>query len=131
MNRLHSYFADQQALKVQRRRQGDIVRDYRDDIIGLIADDGATLPEVAAAVRAQGEPVLDPGFKAAILKSIGTVKDIRAGKVIAVAGKSAASAPALASTTSSLPATAPSNSTGSMPPDDDDDDAFAARRPRR
>ena len=131
MNRLRSHFADQQALKAPRRLQSDIVREYRDDIVELISSDGARLPEVVAAVRAQGEPVLEPGFKAEILKQIGKTKDIRAGKL-----KGAPSQPA--STTPSSPSTPapalPVPSVGKNDPtasqDDDDDDHFAARRPR-
>ena len=65
MNRLRPHFAKHSAQKPKVRLQSAIVADYRDDIISLIAVDGATLPEVAAAVRAEGEPVLDAGFEAA------------------------------------------------------------------
>lgn len=132
MNRLRSHFNDQQAQKPQRRLQIEIVADYRDDIIGLIADDGATLPEVADAVRAQGEPVLDAGFKAAVLKTIGTVKNIRAGRVNTITNKGAVVDPASSPTTASMPVLPPTNSVPRpLGDDDDDDDAFAVRRPRR
>ena len=81
MNRLRSHFIKQAAQKPTKRLQSAIVADYHNDIISLIADDGATLDEVADAVRAQGEPILDYGFKAEVLKQIGTVKAIRAGAV--------------------------------------------------
>lgn len=126
MNRLRSHFAIQVSQKPQRRLQSEIVAHYREDIVGLIADDGATLTEVAAAVRAEGEPVLDPGFKAAILKTIGTVKNIRAGRVKAAAvgrGSLAAQPPS--------PPSTPVINSSETPLDDDDDDAFAARPPRR
>lgn len=130
MNRLRSHFANQASQKPKKRLQRDIVADYRDDIISLIADDGATLPDVADAVRAQGEPVLDHGFKAAILKTIGSVKNIRArrGEGPACTGGDQAqqSAPMLAPTLAQTNLTEPATSF-----DDDDDDAFAARRPRR
>lgn len=131
MNRLRAYFADQQALKAQRRLQSDIVREYREDIVGLIANDGARLAEVAAAVRAQGEPVLEPGFKAEILKQIGKTKDIRAGKV-----KGASSSEATGTTPLPSMPTAPVSVAQIIPTDatsklvDDDEDLFSARCPR-
>lgn len=131
MNRLRSHFTDQQAQKPQRRLQIEIVADYRDDIIGLIADDGATLPEVADAVRAQGEPVLDAGFKAAVLKSIGTVKNIRAGRINSITSKGAVADPASSPTMASMPVLPPNSSAPRPLGDDDDDDAFAVRRPNR
>lgn len=121
MNRLRPHFASQVAQRPKRRLQRSIVADYRDDIIGLIADDGASLPEVADAVRAQGEPVLDAGFKSAVLKMIGTVKNIRAGRtdLIASKGGDPASQPKLPPISSAESGTSP-----------DHDDDFAARRPR-
>ncbi|HBR83699.1 MAG TPA: hypothetical protein DD861_05805 [Erythrobacter sp.] len=129
MNRLRSHFAKQAAQKPMKRLQRAIVSDYRDDIISLIADDGATLPEVADAVRAQGEPVLDAGFKAAILKQIGTVKNIRAGRIGTMASSGGDPAPQPVS--AAMMGQTNSNETETSADDDDDDDAFAARRPRR
>lgn len=132
MNRLRSHFAGQQELKTQRRLQSDIVREYRDDIVELIANDGARLAEVAAAVRAEGEPVLEPGFKAEILKQIGKVKDIRGG-----GGKAAAANKTpYAATTAQPPTPAPAPASQAVAGGaavflDEDDDDFAARRPRR
>ncbi|KNH01902.1 hypothetical protein J121_101 [Qipengyuania citrea LAMA 915] len=128
MNRLRSHFAKQAAQKPMKRLQRAIVSDYRDDIISLIADDGATLPEVADAVRAQGEPVLDPGFKAEVLKQIGTVKNIRAGRINTMAPKYGEPVPQ--PEPAAMLAQNNSNLTATSPDDDDDDDAFAARRPR-
>jgi hypothetical protein len=128
MNRLRSHFAKQAAQKPMKRLQRAIVSDYRNDIISLIADDGATLPEVADAVRAQGEPVLDPGFKAEVLKQIGTVKNIRAGRINTMASKYGDPAPQ--AEPAAILAQNNSNLTATPPDDDDDDDAFAARRPR-
>lgn len=131
MNRLRPHFAKQAAQKPKKRLQSAIVTDYRGDIISLIADDGATLPEVADAVRAQGEPVLDHGFKAEILKQIGTVKNIRSGraKVTGTRGpfpvSASSSAPA---TQSATPSPAQTDAAENFA--DDDDDLFAARRPR-
>lgn len=129
MNRLRSHFAKHAAQKPKKRLQSAIVADYRDDIIGLIADDGATLPEVVAAVRAEGEAVLDAGFKAAILKTIGTVKDIRAKRIKPSAPMGGGPSPQ--SAVSPTPTQISSNETAMSLDDDDDDDAFAARRPRR
>ena len=126
MNRLRPHFVKQAAQKPKKRLQSEIVAEFRDDIISLIADDGATLPEVADAVRAQGEPVLDPGFKAEVLKQIGTVKNIRAGRINTRASKYGEPAPQPAA----MLAQNNSNLTATSPDDDDDDDAFAARRPR-
>lgn len=129
-NRLRPHFEHEQAQKPPKRLQSDIVWDYRADIIGLIKDDGATLCEVVSAVRAQGETVLDHGFKAELLKQLGTVKDIRAGR-----GKN--SNLALAPTGSVSSALAPVGGTEPAvgqhrPAEDvaDDDDLFVARRPR-
>lgn len=124
MNRLRSHFANQLAQKPQRRLQSSIVADYHDDIIGLIAVDGATLVEVAEAVRAEGEPVLEPGFKAAILKQIGSVKSIRAGLAKAAPTDTADPGSPPAPT---LPQLDSNQNTTLF---DDDDDDFAARRPR-
>lgn len=124
MNRLRPHFADQMAQKPQRRLQNAIVADYRDDIIGLIVVDGATLTEVAAAVRAEGEPVLEAGFKAAILEQIGTVKNIRAGRIKAAA-QNVNRDPSATSGLSPLPTERSGHATL-----DDDDEDFAARRPR-
>ncbi|WP_394269557.1 hypothetical protein [Qipengyuania sp.] len=126
MNRLRPHFADQQAQKARRRLQGDIVRDYRDDIVELLADDGATLSEVALAVRARGEPVLDHGFKAEILKQIGTVKNIRSGhaKVADLRGASPVSEPQTQKAKLMPSLTDAAEAVG------DDDDQFAARRRR-
>lgn len=129
MNRLRSHFAMQAAQKPKKRLQSEIVAEFRDDIISLIADDGATLPEVADAVRAQGEPVLDPGFKAEVLKQIGTVKNIRVGRVNTMASRHVNPAPQ--PEPAAPMAQNNSNLTAISPDDDDDDDAFAARRPRR
>lgn len=132
MNRLHSHFAKQASQQTKRRLQRDIVADYRGDIISLIADYGAKLDDVIDAVRAQGEPVLEAGFKAEILKSIGTVKDIQAGRIKATSSKSSASGQNLAPTITPahpLPQLHPTEP--AMPIDEDDDDAFAVvRRPR-
>jgi hypothetical protein len=130
MNRLHSHFAKQASQTPKKRLQREIVEDYRNDIISLIADYGASLPEVADAVRAQGEPVLEPGFKAAILKTIGSVKNIRAGRIKATA--STAGSLGQQPETPLTPTLAQTNSTETATsPDDDDDDAFTGRRPRR
>ena len=129
MNRLRSHFAKQAAQKPMKRLQRAIVSDYRDDIISLISDYGATLPEVADAVRAQGEPVLDAGFKAEVLRQIGTVKNIRAGRIDTMANRGGDPAP---QPEPAAPMTQNnSNETETSVDDDDDDDAFAARRPRR
>lgn len=124
MNRLRRHLSE----KPTRRLQSAIVAEYHDDIIELIAVDRATLPDVANAVRAEGEPVLDAGFKAEILRQIGTVKAIRAGQ----------SKPAARSRHSDPPPLTPnSNREGVDPPripdaiEDDHDDDFVARRPRR
>lgn len=130
MNRLRAHYVAQQEQKPQRRLQREIVETYRADIINLISDDGATLPEVADAVRAQGEPVLDAGFKAAILKTIGTVKNIRAGRISITASQGAVAASSSLPTAASTPLLPPNNS-ASTPLEDDDDDAFAVRRPPR
>lgn len=129
MNRLRPHFAKLLAQKPKTRLQRAIVADYRDDIISLIADCGATLPEVVEAVRAQGEPVLDDGFKSAIRKMLGTVKNIRAGRLNATAFKAADKATQPESPPQS--AQISSNDTATAPVDDEDNDAFAARRPRR
>lgn len=126
MNRLRSHFAARAAEKPKKRLQSAIVADYRDDIISLIADDGATLTEVIEAVRAEGEPVLDAGLKAEILKQIGTVKSIRAGAAKAAIAKRADAAPQTAGS-SPLALTIPSESAVFL---DEDDADFAARRPR-
>lgn len=129
MNRLRSHFAKQAAQKPMKRLQRAIVSDYRDDIISLISDYGATLPEVADAVRAQGEPVLDAGFKAEVLRQIGTVKNIRAGRIDTMPNRGGDPAP---QPEPAAPMTQNnSNETETSVDDDDDDDAFAARRPRR
>lgn len=124
MNRLRAHFANIIAQKEPKRTQAQIVDEYRSDIISLIADDGATLDQIAAAVRAYGEPVLDHGFKAEVLKQLGTVKAIRAGHL------RHATPPALHS--QPLVATTPRLNDGCasvMPPVDDDRD-FEARRRR-
>ena len=132
MNRLRPHFAKHSAQKPKVRLQSAIVADYRDDIVSLIADDGATLPEVAAAVRAEGEPVLEPGFKAAILNQIGKVKDIRAGKVKAAWAKNAnaASAATPMVMTSALTPASRTVAGGAAVFLDEDDADFGARRPR-
>lgn len=81
-NRLRQHYLQQQQTKPPRRLQRDIVRDYRAEIIGLIRDDGATIDDVVATVIAEGEPVLDDGFRAQIRIQIGTVKAIRSGQII-------------------------------------------------
>lgn len=126
ISRLRSHYQRQRAENPPKRIQSDIVRDYRDDIVGLIADDGASLSEVVAAVRAEGEPVLEPGFKAEILKQIGTVKNIRAGRAKAVVANSAHSAPHAAV---APPVSKAIASRAAVFLDEDDED-FAARRPR-
>lgn len=132
MNRLRPHFAKHSAQKPKVRLQSAIVADYRDDIVSLIADDGATLPEVAAAVRAEGEPVLDAGFKAAILKQIGKVKDIRSGKVKAAVAKET-NAASVAAPVVKMPALTPASETVADSAAvflDEDDADFGARRPR-
>ena len=78
---LRQHFLRQRDQKAPRRLQRDIVRDNWSGIVGLIRDDGATIKEVVAAVIAEGEPVLEDGFKAAIRSQIGTVKSIREGVI--------------------------------------------------
>ena len=124
MNRLRRHFSG----KPRKRLQSAIVAEYHNEIIELIAVDRATLPDVANAVRSEGEPVLDAGFKAEILRQIGTVKAIRAGQ----------SKPAAHSRHSDpSPITPNSNRAEVDPPripdviEDDHDDDFVARRPRR
>lgn len=128
MNRLRPHFAKQTEQKAKKRLQKQIVAAYRDDIISLIADDGATLPEVVDAIRADGEVVLEAGFKAEVLRQIGTVKNIRAGRSDATAFTGGVHAPQCvpphANTTSNM-------TTVQTDDDDDDDSAFVARRPRR
>ena len=126
MNRLRSHREDKRAQEAQRRLQSDIVRDLREDIVELIAHDGATLSEVADAVRAVGEPVLDHGFRAEILKQIGRVKDIRSGRAKAAAAPTPAPAPATQGVVQ-----APIRAESIEDVAEDDDDLFAARRPRR
>lgn len=126
MNRLRSHFAARAAQKPKKRLQSSIVADYRDDIISLIADDGATLTEVIEAVRAEGEPVLDAGLKAEILKQIGTVKGIRAGGAKAAIAKRADTA-SQAAAAPQLPPAFQSEAAIFL---DEDDADFAARRPR-
>lgn len=116
-NRLRSHCLSHRATKPPRRTQRDIVRDYRDDIITLIRDDGATLEEVVQAIEAEGEAVLAAGLKAQILAQIGTVKAIRAGR-------SFAGQPHAQQTIGTVAA----RSTPSIIRDDDDD--FAARPSR-
>ena len=108
------------------------MREHRDDIIELIADDGATLSEVASAVRAVGEPVLDHGFKAEVLKQIGTVKGIRAGRAKAEATRSVVHGPVgpREPETSSVASPASHSNAADTPLGGDDEGHFAARRPR-
>ena len=129
MNRLRAPFADQQAKKEKARLQSEIVRDYRDEIVELIADDFATLNEVVSSVRALGEPVLDAGFKAEILKQIGTVKNIRTGRTspAALVRDPPRMRPSPAIVSTSLPVSQTGN--GDIL-DDDDDELFVARKPR-
>lgn len=82
-NRLRRHYLQQQEAKKSKRLQRDIVRDYRAEIIALIRDDGAKIDDVVATVIAEGEPVLEDGFRAEIRAQIGTVKAIRAGQVFA------------------------------------------------
>ncbi len=132
MNRLRAHVSDLRAQKTAIRLQSAIVRDHRDDIIELIADDGATLSEVASAVRAFGEPVLNHGFKAEVLKQIGTVKGIRAGRAKTSTTRSVAHGPAgpREPETSSVATLASHSNAADNPMRDDDEDHFAARRPR-
>lgn len=124
MNRLRRHFSGKPA----RRLQSAIVSEYRNDIIDSITIDRATLPEVANAVRAEGEPVRDAGFKAEILKQIGTVKAIRAGRL----------KPPAFGGHGDLPPSTSNSQRGMVDPfripdsieDDDDDDDFVARRRR-
>lgn len=130
-NRLRVHYQREQAKYPPKRLQSDVVRDYRGDIIDLISNYGATLAEVAAAVRAQGEPVLDPGFKAEILKQIGKTKDIRLGKAKgALSHKSSIDAPPKSTPSVSPPASTaiPTEVAEGRP--DDDEGLFAARRTR-
>lgn len=124
MNRLRRHFSGKPA----KRLQSAIVAEYRNDIIELIAVDRATLPDVANAVRAEGEPVLDAGFKAEILKQIGTVKAIRAGRPKPPAFGGHSELPPIASK-SNREGVDPSRIPDSI--EDDHDDDFVARRRRR
>ena len=132
MNRLRAHISDLRAQKTPIRLQSAIVREHRDDIIELIADDGATLSEVASAVRAVGEPVLDHGFKAEVLKQIGTVKGIRAGRAKTAAARGATHGPVgpRELETSSFGSPASQSDAADNAVGDDDDDHFAARRSR-
>lgn len=94
-DRLRRHYLLQQEAKAQRRLQRDIVRDYRAEIIGLIRDDGAKIDDVIATVVAEGEPVLEDGFRAEVRAQIGTVKAIRAGKVSAALDDGGVSASAV------------------------------------
>ena len=73
--------ASLRAAKPRPRLQRDIVRDHSDAIIIMIKDDGATLEEVAGAMTAIGELVLEKGFCAEVRRQLGTVKSIRSKKV--------------------------------------------------
>ena len=97
--------------------QRDIVCKYRTQIVGLIRDDGATVPDVIAAIIAAGDPVRPPGFEKALRLELGTVKAIRAMADEAVRPQPAAE---VVSTISAIPPV----------PADDFDDEFAARRRR-
>jgi hypothetical protein len=97
--------------------QRDIVCKYRTQIVGLIRDDGATVPDVIAAIIAAGDPVRPPGFEKALRLELGTVRAIRT-----LADEAARPQPAH-EVVSVAPVT---------PPDlaDDFDVEFAARRRR-
>lgn len=125
-NRLRPHYHRQQAEHPPKRLQSDIVRDYRDDIIGLIRDDGASLAEVISAVAAQGELVLPPGFKAEVLALIGPVKKIRAGLVKPLnLPRRAASQASTASVDDQA-----TNSARPLGEDDDEANPFASRQSR-
>lgn len=124
MNRLRRHFSG----KPGKRLQSAIVAEYHNEIIELIAVDRATLPDVANAVRAEGEPVLDAGFKAEILKQIGTVKAIRDGRPKPPAAGGHSVLPPLISKSNRVEFD-PLRTPDSI--EDDHDDDFVARRRRR
>lgn len=125
-SRLRSHYQRQKAAKPPQRTQADIVREYREDIITLIRDDGAKLDEVIEAIGAEGVEVKAAGLKAEILAQIGTVKDIRLGRAKLARTPSAFPVPASPPAPPTRPAT-PMLSQAEA----DDDNLFAARRPRR
>ena len=126
-NRLRESFQSQLAERPPKRLQRHIVRDYRDDIIGLVRDDGSRLADVIVAVEAQGEVVFAAGLRAEILSQIGTMKDIRANRIkTSVAMTTTVPAQVLAD---------PSDASLSEPAlfgddDHDDDETFRANRSR-
>lgn len=126
VNRLRSHYQRHKAAKPTQRTQADIVREYREDIITLIRDDGAKLDEVIEAIGAEGVEVKAAGLKAEILAQIGTVKDIRLGRTKLAHTPSALSVPASPPAPPTRIAT-PMLSQGEA----DDDNLFVARRPRR
>ena len=102
------------------RRQRHIVLENSQLIQKLIRDQLATKKEVAAVLKALGEPVLEKGFFAEVSKQIGSVKEIRRRH------------PNLSSDLEKVATQEPTSSRNSpiTDDDDDDDDAFVARRPR-
>ena len=69
----------QRAQKPSVRQQSEIVQDNTALIRKLIRDQRASKKEVAEVLLGLGEPVLEKGFLAELLKQIGTVKEIRNG----------------------------------------------------
>mgnify|MGYP001043166132 CR=1 FL=1 len=118
-NRLRPHLERERMSKPLRRTQREIVAEYREDIIALIQEDGAGVAEVAAAVAAQGERVLLPGFKSAVLHELGSVKAIRAGR-----GTGRPEVHGVRAAAISEPGSVSHVIT------EDDDDEFAARRRR-
>ena len=67
--------------KQKRLTQREIVRAHRDAIINMIRHDNATVEEVRETLKAMDVPILDDGFAAAVRAELGTVADIRSGKL--------------------------------------------------
>lgn len=67
----------QRALKPVVRLQSEIVQDNLALIRALIREQKASKKEVVEVLIGLGEPVLEKGFLAELLKQVGTVKEIR------------------------------------------------------
>lgn len=128
VNDARAILASLRDTKPQIRLQREIVRDHADAIITMIRDDGATKEEVADVIKEMGEPVLPKGFDAEVRRQLGTVKDIRQGRVVTESGSRPKD-----------PVTEPTDCSGYagsvfgrkvIDDDYDEDSPFAARRPR-